>query len=72
MTQHVFIMGDRVAYMVPGGQFVSGIMAETWTSPITGIRRARVADTRAECLDPEAGRQVDYDLLRAPEGELTP
>ncbi len=71
MTQHVFLMGDRVEY-VRHGCIVAGIMAETWTSPITGKRRARVADTRAECLDPEAGWQMDYDLLRAPQEELTP
>ena len=69
MTQHVFITGDRVEYLDHDGHIVSGIMGETWTSPLTGKRRAWVCGTHAECLDHEAGRQVDYDLLRVP-GEV--
>ena len=47
------VIGDRVEY-VSDGHIVSGILAECWTSQLSGTTRARVCDTHAESRDPDA------------------
>lgn len=61
-------VGDRVEYRAAGA-IVSGILAETWTSELTGELRARVVDSHADVSDLDAGKQLDYAKLHLPYGQ---
>ena len=62
-------VGDTVEY-IHEEHVVEGILAEVWTSDLSGKTRARVVDFSSERKDEEAGKQLYYDRLRLPAGHF--
>jgi len=60
-------LGDIVEF-VANGVLVSAVLVDTWDSPLSGRRRARVADSWSDRDDPDAGKDLYFDQLRLPPG----